>query len=306
MSDILSLANVGLGAASSVVDSGLGLLTQELSSGIQDKWSQKAEKRAWERQLALYDKMYRDNSPENRVKQLEDAGLSVGLMYGSGGMGGGGSASGTTAGQGQAGGQMVHTNTIANILGLENTKSQIELNKSQAAKNYADAGLSGAKQTTEDEQRRSLVEKLTQEGIGKYMENVIQNWKISGDMNENTLSYSGSGFGIHAVINKEAFIGQDAINLILEGQAKIGNIRAQEALTNEKVKGYVTELANATMHAEADNVKSIAMKMAAEFQYGEQANWKWWAEFGKEITKTVGGIATGLSPKKVLKGFIQQ
>lgn len=69
--------------------------TSNISFGLNEKAAQNADKRT----RALYNDLY---SPEAKVKQLKEAGLNVGLMYGGGGAGGTSSSSGA---QGGASGQ---------------------------------------------------------------------------------------------------------------------------------------------------------------------------------------------------------
>ena len=69
-------------------------------------------------------------------------------------------------------------------------KSEIKVNESIANKNNAES------QTT-IESRPAIVENLNQMGIGKYLENTVNEWKISGNSSlmEN-LGYNGSGKGL--------------------------------------------------------------------------------------------------------------
>ena len=72
----------------------------EHAAAVNYGYGEMAADNAQARTKALYSELY---SPEAKVKQLKDAGLSVGLMYGQGGAGG---TSSTPGAQGQgAGGQ---------------------------------------------------------------------------------------------------------------------------------------------------------------------------------------------------------
>ena len=62
--------------------------------------------------------------------------------------------------------------------------SEIDVNKSIAEKNRADAGLAEEKKTTEIEQRDILIEKLKQEGIGQWFENLESDVKRSGTLKD--------------------------------------------------------------------------------------------------------------------------
>lgn len=70
------------------------------------QYGERAAENAYNRQLAMYQRSYEDQSYKAMVKQMEDAGLSVGLMYGGNGSGGGagamsGAPKGDTAAQWQ-------------------------------------------------------------------------------------------------------------------------------------------------------------------------------------------------------------
>ena len=72
----------------------------EHAAAVNYGYGEMAADNAQERTKALYSELY---SPEAKVKQLKEAGLSVGMMYGQGGAGG---TSSTPGAQGQgAGGQ---------------------------------------------------------------------------------------------------------------------------------------------------------------------------------------------------------
>ena len=106
------------------------------------------------------------------------------------------------------------------------------------------------------------------------------------------LNYNVDGFGLEEVLNPNAYIGQEATNILLKSIADTGNANAQALLTNNKAQGYFQELVNATAHADADTVKAMAMKLTAEFNTGEFTNWKTWADLGLQATQVVGGVVT--------------
>lgn len=239
------------------------------------------------------------DSAEEQVKRLKEAGLNPALMYSGGNAGGAGGTTGGAQGMAVSSGHASDESARkANdmqsqgmALQLAKLASEVEVNKSVAEVNKANAGLSGAKTTTEEQQRQSLVEKLTQEGIGKYLENVSEHWKITGEK-ESGLDYNGSGKGLNAVMSEKGFIGQEAVNLITKGLADIGNTNAQALLTNNKAQGYFQELVNETAKANAAGIQAAAMKLANEWNTGEFTNWKTWADLGVQATQVVGGVVT--------------
>ena len=134
--------------------------------------------------------------------------------------------------------------------------------------------------------REFLVNKLSEEGKNTALDRMIKEWRATG----NTSFGKGSMFQYDIVINKDAFLGMQAVNEILEGQANIGNLKAQEFLNNEKAKVVYQEMLNNIMHAEADRAKANAMKLATDYNVGEYINWKQILEMGLESVNVVGWI----------------
>ena len=202
--------------------------------------------------------------------------------------GGGGStvgnASGSVSGATASTESQLRANEIAQqgmALQLAKLQSEIKVNESIANKNNADS------QTT-NESRPAVIENLNQMGIGKYLENTINEWKISGN---NTLmaqlGYNGSGEGLTLELDKNAFIVKEAAVGLLKAEAEAGNAQANAALANEKAKGYFKELLNDTIRADAAGTQAAASKLSAEFQTGEYTNWKTWADLAKTIVETL-------------------
>lgn len=120
-------ANMGLG----LLGGGIGSIVGGI---INNEFNKQAEERAWEKQLALYDKMKRDNSPLERRRQLEEAGLSPALLYSGGASGVGGAASGTTAQM-----QAVDTGLDSGSMGLMMAGKQMQLIDAQINKTNVEA-----------------------------------------------------------------------------------------------------------------------------------------------------------------------
>lgn len=120
------------------------------------------------RTRALYSSLY---SPEAKVKQLKEAGLSVGLMYGQGGAGGTTSTSGAQ-GQG-AGGQQAKQ-----PLGIFQSA---ELGLIAAQANKLNAEADNLKGDTEKKEKETLklgeeIEKIKQEVFNLEGEKALQGW----------------------------------------------------------------------------------------------------------------------------------
>ena len=108
------VSGLGNGLGSGLVGAGLGLLgsigqgrrqkkaieaqkkaqmeLNEQAAELNYQYGEKAAENAYNRQLAMYQRSYEDQSYKAMVGQMEDAGLSIGLMYGGNGSGGGAGA----------------------------------------------------------------------------------------------------------------------------------------------------------------------------------------------------------------------
>ena len=108
---------------------GVNAIGQLASNLINEPFVIRSENRAWSKQMEMYERQYKDNSPAARLKQLEDAGLSASLMYGSTGAGGG-SADSATAPRGQATSDM----RVAQIMEVRQAEANINLMNANADK----------------------------------------------------------------------------------------------------------------------------------------------------------------------------
>lgn len=154
--DAISTLSAITGAASSVA----GMLnndsekqqnyTMELMK-VQNEYN----KEATERSLAAQKEMYEYTGYASKVRQLKEAGLNPGLIYGMGASGGG--VTGNTAAPSVSGGAAPNVpastanKLAATGMGLQLSKlqSEIELNKSIAEANRAKAGLESQQTTSE-------------------------------------------------------------------------------------------------------------------------------------------------------------
>jgi hypothetical protein len=153
----------------------------EQAAKLNYEYGELAAENAYQRQMSMYERSYQDQSYAAMRGQMEDAGLSVGLMYGGGGSGGAGGAT-TGAPQGETGGaeagradspaaQQAAAIQQAQLgLGLVSMKkdlamkdAQIEEINATAAAKRAEAGLSTQKSITEMQTRDPLIKKLNAE-----------------------------------------------------------------------------------------------------------------------------------------------
>lgn len=281
----------------------------ENAAELNYKYGEMSADQAFRRQMEMYERTYQDESPENRVKQLEDAGLSVGLMYG-GGQGTGGMGQATTAPQGsgasgQAGGQAAKATEqeMANIqrqgIALQAAKvaSEIDLNKAAAEEKRAGAENLGETAETTRQARQNFIEELKQRGFSQWLQNIERANTYDTDRRNEKESnfFENETYGTVEIKTKSLLSEKQAAEIakIWSETTKNQNAaRMTQAITNltdEKTKGYWQELLNATMMAKAEETKAAAMKLSAEFNTGEYTNWKTWVDTAKGIIGAIGG-----------------
>lgn len=291
----------------------------EQAAKLNYEYGEKAAENAYQRQMEMYERSYKDQSYSAMRQQMEDAGLSVGLMYGGGSPGGAGGAT-TGAPQGETGGaeagradspaaQQAAAMQQAQLgLGLVSMKKDLaikdaqveEINATAEAKRAEAANLTEQKITTM-QSRDALIQKLIQEGMKDFISNVQNKWKsfagrdwggIPGEVNkygeENEL-YGFYGIAENSYVNEEqAMTIAKGIAETNEANANGEAAKALADLNNQRANGYWQELLNATMHANADAVRAAAAKLSAEFETGKYTNWKTWADLAKSA---IGAIA---------------
>ena len=309
----------------------------EQAAELNYEYGEKAAENAYRRQLAMYERSYQDQSYRAMRKQMEDAGLSVGLMYGGSGSGGGqgemsGAPQGATGGA-QAGRaptaierQMANMQLSQLALTMENLKADVNVKKTVQEKNLAEAeaaranaGLTTEEKITETQRRDALIEELIQRGMTQWIENIVKmraaindpNEVIEGskrdqygqpasyDIYENSV-YGKFKYNYGSMLDKE----QAYTVLKTAADTAASNERANlnEALANlnnEKKKYYWAEVLSALTRADAAATTAAANKLSAEWNTGEKYNDpNYWIEIGVGIIGDIGGdTVRGLTNK---------
>lgn len=289
----------------------------EQAARLNYEYGEKAAENQYNRQLAMYTRSYEDQSYKAMRKQVEDAGLSVGLMYGNSGSGGQGGATsgvpmgatgGAVAGQAPSQAQRSAATMEAMAMGLQLTKarSEIKVNESIAEKNEADAaaarenaGLMTEKKITEQQSRDTFIEEMKQRGLETWLKNIAEKYKRENNLTnqENVVEVvKNKVYGETSISSTSTWSEQNAAEVAkawAEAHKDESAVETNEALAklnNEKAKGYWTELANATTEANAKAVEAAAKKLAAEFGTGEYTNWKTWANLMTNIIGTAAKV----------------
>lgn len=232
--------------------------------GLQYQLNEQAADNMYNRNM----QMWNDTNYEAQRKHMEDAGLSVGLMYGNGG----GMQASTSGGQQQGvsgpGYDPVSAALQKEALGLqfEQIKSQNMLNYSQAAKNNAEAKKISGADTKESASRTALNEmnqklinseieinsanitKLRAEGqiaIQQYIQE-LNNTEISNETKRTTIERATA----------------ECYNTIIAGIANITHARLeskQMELVAKEVENYLADQVTRRMSAEAAEKQADAM-----------------------------------------------
>jgi len=226
-------------------------------------------------------------------RQMEEAGLNPALMYGHAGAGGStmsasaGNVSGGYASD-EAALKQAQIAQQGMALQLAKLRSEIDLNKAAAEEKRSNAGLLGEKKTTEINQREVLIEKLRQEGIAQWFENLENDVKRSGPLQDGEMRlFRNAKLDVSTAFQKVSLWNQEVTTAIAKTMAEIGYTEAQELLTNKKAEGYWQELLNATKQADAEAVKAAAIKLSTEWETGVYTNWRTWADLGVNAINAV-------------------
>lgn len=246
--------------------------------------------------------MWKDTSYAAQMEQLANAGLNPALIYGGAGAGVTGTVGGGGIGTGEAANeaQQKTADMQAQAMGLQmaKTSAEIEVMKSQAEKNRAEAGLSGSQTETENKKRDIFIENLRQQGMGDWLMNLRMQMENSGEMQENEVHlFRNATYGESTAFQKTGIWNQRETTAIAEAMARAGNQEAQALLNNEEAQVVWAKLINAEKMGDAMAMQAEAYKLAAMWSTGEFTNWKTWVDLGKDAVGLVfDGIKAVKSP----------
>lgn len=250
---------------------------------------QAANENLMQKSYGLQKDMWDSTNYEAQVEHAKAAGLNPAMLYAKGGSGGSTGAGGASVGGAQASDETsrLAAETAQQGMGLQIAmmKSQIEVNESIASKNKAEALAATESANTNVASRSAMVAKLYEDGLGQYLANAQERYKMAATLDnknvkwreENNEFYNGSKIAEDSIFTRELTVG------IAKAEAETGNANASALLTNTKAQGYFQELLNSTALADAAGIQAAAQKLASEYNYGDQANWKWWANYGEKI-----------------------
>lgn len=293
----------------------------EQAASLNYEYGEKAAENAYQRQLAMYQRSYEDQSYKAMVGQMEDAGLSVGLMYGGNGSGGGagamsgapkGDTGGAMAGQAASAAALMEVENQRRSLALQQASiakdiqlkdAEIELKEKEADKAGQEALYTEALKETEDELREARANREFWEGRLPWLNNMRQEFEDTTNPNvDHTMEVTDSYYGSH-IFSSKGLLSAQKVGEVLKVFAEKGTeeqrkacLAAEEALTNEKVKGYWKELEVAIRNADSQAIVAAATKlnsetnrMEIEHKYGIKMTAKQWIELGIGVTGAVAG-----------------
>ena len=293
----------------------------EQAASLNYEYGEKAAENAYERQLAMYQRSYEDQSYKAMVKQMEDAGLSVGLMYGGSGSGGGagamsgapkGDTGGAIAGQATSAAALMEVENQRKSLALQQASmakdiqlkdAEIELKEKEADKAGKEALYTEALTETEDILRNAKAHREFWEGRLNWIENLRKQFEdVTTPTEDGELNATEDMYGNYEIISKAISTASKAAD-VLKVIAETGTeeqrktcLAAEAALTNEKVKGYWKELEVAIKNANSQDIVAAATKlnsetnrMDIEHKYGVKMTVKQWVELGIGVTGAVAG-----------------
>lgn len=303
----------------------------EQAAKLNYEYGEKAAENAYRRQMEMYERSYQDQSYSAMRQQMEDAGLSIGLMYGGGGNGGAGGAT-TGAPQGETGGaeagradspaaQQAAAIQQAQLgLGLVSMKKDLAMKDAQideinaaAEKQRAEAANIIEQKITEIQMRPVKYRELFEKGKNQWIQNLERYFEDAFEGNEkDRLDTIDDMFGEHSIIGRRLKTRQgvqDVINTqaqIYERQQNAAAAKALAELNTEKKRYVYMEAMAAAKNADAHMLEAKAKELATLFETGDYVTWRTWAEYaaqGAQMLTDIAGKVIGFKAgAKVLRG----
>lgn len=226
------IENIIGGAAQAIYGLGTSLTQSKYNAALNYSYGESAARRADQRQRAQYWDLY---SPQAKLKQFQEAGLSPSLMYGMSGTGGAGGTATGAMGTG-AGGQ--HGFGMAVDL---SQMSQIKLNDALANKANADADKARGVDTNKAEAEIRLI--MSQQGLADAQNGLTKSQQkmqdIQNEIADTTKDVSISTIEYHA---EQAFY--NACNAFTEWEQKKVDLNISKETAETIIKMRSAELNN--------------------------------------------------------------
>lgn len=314
----------------------------EQAAKLNYEYGEKAAENAYQRQMEMYERSYQDQSYAAMRGQMEDAGLSVGLMYGGGGNGGAGGAT-TGAPQGETGGaeagradspaaQQAAAIQQAQLgLGLVSMKKDLAMKDAQikeinaaAAKQRAEAENITEQKITEVQQRDWVVRGAKEIAHAHYIDRLRKEFEDTQPAEGGEdMEWNDAQFGAYRIVydgmrNQETRIGVlEAISRTNKNNEESNAAKALARLNNAKADGYWRELQIELIKGKALKAMAAAQKLSAEMKkldlehkYGYKMGPLQWVQLGKDgaefllsAVNTLVGKKAGAAMAKTIQGM---
>lgn len=298
------------------------------------EYGEKAAQNAYKRQMEMYERSYKDQSYAAMRRQMEDAGLSVGLMYGGAGSGGGagamsgapqGATGGAHAGAADSPAAQVAADTQRAELGLNLAmqKKDLALKDAQinqvnatAEKERAEAANITEKKVTEMQTREWVVRGAKELANKDWIENLRKQYEDEQSVDDQKdVTYHDDQFGEYQIVYKGTRTQQQRADVLRtigetnnnEAQAKAAKALAK--LNDNKALGYWRELQIEMIKGNALKTMAAAQKLNAEtakldfeHKYGIKMSPMQWVNLGKdgvELLLNAVGTFTGMKTKAI-------
>ena len=216
-------------------------------------------------QKKQYDYQLQQTSPSANMKRLKEAGLNPALMYGMSGAGGSTGTMGSVAGGNTPSSAQIKANNMASqgyAMQLAKLQSEIDVNKSVAKVNEANAEKAGADTHTTEAMRETLIENMKQSGIDQWLKNQLTGWMMRSKDDKNT----------------DWQMSNDVYEII--GFTFAHDSKQAALLTNSVLKSYNDAVASgqlgeaATKNAETNRLSLELQKQMTDYQTGKDIDWK--------------------------------
>lgn len=262
--------------------------------------AKKAAKRQEESQMAInkqnaqlnfeYGEMAADNAQErgslvNQMNDINEAGLSPGLIYGGAGAGGSGAQGSGARGQSSEAADWIGAMEVAlnaKMVGAETARIAAETSLIKEKREQMQAETERTKEETDTSKELTPIQKelLRQQGISEWIDNLRKEFENEGQTDR---------WSYNEVLGEETNIRQEG-TWNEEKTTQIAKAVSETELNTEKKKMLWNELVNATKNADANATQAAAVKLAAEWSTGEYTNWKTWTNEAKEAVKGIADI----------------
>lgn len=311
-----AIVNAGSSLLGGVLDGlGIGPASQQYKRQKklmqhQYQLNEQAAQEAFKRQLELYNLDYDKHTYAAMRKQMEDAGLSIGLMHGGGGSAGvGGGSTGSVPAASVSGGNVEQRKDMPidplTIMRVKDVQASIKLKEAEAKRQESESRKIDEELPLSKEKLRNEATKIWQENIKRRFENIVQDpqkptekiWEANG------------------ILHEEFEVGGKSMTIIEMGE-KIRGMSNQaslwEKMTNTEQQEYEKLFAETSilkiegaykkdiLEAELDKIRKEARKLAVEL--GDEYTWR---SVMLDVCTLIGAVtsaANALSIGKALFG----